>query len=100
MGDNLYVQIWQACLPWILSTLESGNADCVQLEQSYFKTAGSRIRYSFRLDINNAIVPLKEGNATARDLKEVLDGSAKFKRLAKGKQINIHLDSHFVLHVW
>lgn len=98
--NSLYTKIWQKYLLNILAALEK-NGNTVKLDQSLFESAGNRTGsgYSFRLDITNGDVPRKSGSAVARDLKGVLDGSAKFNKIAQGKHIIIRLDKGFNLIV-
>lgn len=98
MGKELYVEIWKDYLHEILSAIKN-NGDIIDLAPSRFRSAGNRIDYSFRLDINNGVVPIKSGSAVARDLKMVLDENSEFKDIAKGKNIVIRLNTKFELIV-
>ena len=99
-GKELYVQVWQDYLSKILLDINSTNKT-VKLNHSLFEAVGNRNRsgYSFRLDIDNGIVPRKKGSDVARDLKKVLDESSVFKHLANGKNIIIRLNGSFELTV-
>jgi len=99
-GKELYVQVWQDYLSKILLAINSTNKT-VKLNHSLFEAVGNRNRsgYSFRLDIDNGIVPRKKGSDVARDLKKVLDESSVFKHLANGKNIIIRLNGSFELTV-
>lgn len=87
-------------MPGILDAIES-KQKIMKLECSLFESAGNRKEsgYSFRLDIDDGIVPRKSGSAVARDLKKVLDKSSDFKRLANEKSITIRLNTNFELIV-
>lgn len=103
MGKDLYVSIWKAALPKILEKIANGGYNSIQMNPRLFKMASINGRkgsgFGFRLEINNAVVPKKQGSAVARDLKEVLDESLKFKSLAKDKNIIIRLGKDFVLEI-
>lgn len=98
LGKELYCEIWEDCLADILSTIKKGGGAFL-INSSRFKSAGDRTQYSFRLDIENSIVPRKENNAVARDLKTILDSNTEFKTITKGKNITIRLNSKFELFV-
>ncbi len=99
MNQNLYVGIWKEYLSSILLEMQGKGNGSIQLDSERFYKAGDRKSYSFRLDINEGNIPLKKGNAVARDLKYVLDDSNKFASLAKGIPLVIRMDNNFCLHV-
>lgn len=95
-----YTEIWQRTLPRIKEAVRKGG-DEIDLNKSDFEEVGKRkgSGYGFRLDIENADVPIKDGTAVARDLKEVLDDDKKFRELAKDKSILIRMGKEFQLEV-
>lgn len=98
--SGLYIEIWEKYLDAILYTIKKRQGT-ISLDCSLFESAGNRKKsgYSFRLDIVDSIVPRKSSSAVARDLKKVLDESAEFQKIAKGKSMTIRLDSKFNLIV-
>lgn len=102
MGKNLYIKIWEDERPNILDFLrgDEKNVD-ISLNSSRFSSVGNRENsgYTFRLDIINGVVPCKSGSAVARDLKQVLDSSIEFKKLAKDFYLIIRLNKEFKLHL-
>ena len=98
MGEGKYLNLWKQELSIILSTIEKGKGK-EQLSSEIFKQSGNRQKYGFRLDIVNGIVPTKSGTAVARDLKEVLDSSALFKKIAQDKKITIRMGKDFCLNI-
>ena len=97
-GKGLYREIWKDYLADILSNIKKGGGS-FPITRSRFESAGNRAKYSFRLDIDNSIVPRKRDSAVARDLKTILDNNTEFKTVARGKNITIRLDSKFELFV-
>ena len=71
MEKEKYCNIWQNNLSWIKKAIRK-DGDEKKLDKSDFKRVGNRKSsgYGFRLDIENAVVPIKEGTAVARDLKK------------------------------
>ena len=98
MGKGKYLTLWEQKLPIILSAIEEGGSK-KQLSPEEFEQQGNRVAsgYTFRLDISNGIIPIKKGSAVARDLKEVLDNSIRFKNIAKDKHITIKMGNKFIL---
>lgn len=97
-----YVELWEQVLPHILDFLANGEKSIkLQLTKESFNSVGNRVNsgYTFRLDIEDGVVPTKKGSAVARDLKRVLDNSKKFKEYAINKDITIRLDSKFIMHI-
>lgn len=98
MSEELYVQIWKDNISDILKFIKEGGGE-KYLDGARFEEAGDRKNYGFRLDIENGNIPVKSGNAVARDLKLVLDKNKEFKSLAKDKNIVIRMGTKFDLHV-
>lgn len=98
MSEELYIQIWEDNISDILKFIKEGGGEKC-LDSVKFEEAGDRKKYGFRLDIENGNIPIKSGNAVARDLKLVLDKNEKFKSLAKDKNIVIRMGTKFDLHV-
>ena len=101
MGKQyLYLEIWQEKLPYINEAITNGTG-IIEMDPDSFFEAGNRgsSGYGFRLDIENGYVPSKAGSAVARDLKEVLDDSLEFQKLAKNKNIVIRMGRDFELEV-
>lgn len=102
MDKNKYIKIWEDVLPKILNVLKDDkDNDVISLDGSRFFNVGNRENsgYTFRLDIINGVVPCKSGSAVARDLKQVLDSSIEFKKLAKDFYLIIRLNKEFKLHL-
>lgn len=104
MEKDLYVSVWKDALPKILEKIANGGYNSIQMNPQLFKMAASikgreKSGFGFRLEINNAVVPEKQGSAVARDLKKVLDEDLKFKSLAKDKNIIIRMGKDFVLGI-
>lgn len=102
MDKNKYIEIWEDVLPKILRVLkEDKDNGVISLDDSRFFNVGNRKNsgYTFRLDIINGVVPCKSGSAVARDLKQVLDSSIEFKKLAKDFYLIIRLNKEFKLHL-
>lgn len=95
-----YVKIWKENLAWILQAIEKGE-DKKTLDRISFCEVGNRVSsgYSFRLEIDDTNIPTKKGSAVARDLKDVLDDSENFKRIASHKKIVIKMGKDFTLQV-
>lgn len=100
MGKNYYTQMWKNTLPHIITLMKQGGGDIQLFKQDFEATEGSREKYGFRLDIDNVNIPTKRGSAVARDLKDVLEASADFRNLAKGKKWVIRMGKDFILHVF
>lgn len=98
MSEELYVQIWKDNISDILKFIKE-NGGKKDLDGARFEEAGDRKNYGFRLDIENGNIPIKSGNAVARDLKLVLDKNEKFKSLAKNKNIVIRMGKYFNLQI-
>lgn len=102
MDKNKYIKIWEDVLPKILNVLKDDkDNDVISLDGSRFFNVGNRENsgYTFRLDIINGVVPRKNGSAVARDLKQVLDSSIEFKKLAKDSDLLIRLNKDFKLQI-
>ena len=102
MDKNKYIKIWEDVLPKILNVLKDDkDYDVISLDGSRFFNVGNRENsgYTFRLDIINGVVPRKNGSAVARDLKQVLDSSIEFKKLAKDFYLIIRLNKEFKLQI-
>lgn len=99
-GKGLYREIWKDYLADILSNIRKGGGS-FPIDSSRFESVGNRAKskYSFRLNIENSIVPRKGNSAVARDLKTILDNNTEFRTVARGKNITIRLDSKFELFV-
>ena len=98
LSKGLYVSIWESQMDKILSALKNGGG-MILMKKDIFEAVGNRNNYSFRLDIINGIVPMKNGSAVARDLKKILDENNEFKKSAKNKNIVIRLNSKIELIV-
>ena len=97
-NSGLYIQLWRNILPEIYYAIDN-NIGEIKLRKSDFTACGNRKKYSFRLDITNGIIPIKEGSAVARDLRTVLEAALLFKAFVKDNNITIKLTSDFVLKI-
>lgn len=99
-GIGLYLEIWKQMQPFILAAIRKGQ-DSKKIGSAIFKNVGNRKSsgYAFRLDISDAVIPVKKGSAVARDLKKVLDANSEFKKIAKGRAITIRMNSDCELFV-
>ena len=95
-----YTGIWDAQLSLIKEAIKKGG-DLMDMNSSVFMAAGNRLKsgYSFRLDIEDAVIPTKRGSAVARDLKAVLDKDLEFKRMVEKKSIIIRMNKDFKLEI-
>lgn len=100
MGNNLYTTLWEKYRPVINTRIKEGGGT-YQLAAQDFERHGDRKSsgYSFTLSITDGEIPELAGNAVARDLKTVLDGSKTFKAQAADKHIVIRLTSSFELQI-
>lgn len=100
-----YEDLWRTCLPLILGmiqkAIETHRDQAVSFKKETFENLGNRKQagYSFRLDIDNGIVPTKFGSSVARDLKRVLDESEEFLHLAENRILVIRMGKDFVFEV-
>lgn len=97
-NSGLYIQLWKHILPDIYYAIDNNQSE-IKLKKSDFTTCGNRKDYTFRLDIVNGFIPIKEGSAVARDLRLVLESTLLFKAFAKDRKITLRLTSDFVLKI-
>ena len=98
MGNNQYTDLWEKYRPAIVNLIKSGGG-AYQLSSLEFRQRGNRDSYSFKLTVEDGVIPELEGSAVARDLKTVLDGSRSFRKYAAGKRVTIRLSPAFTLEI-
>ena len=98
MGNNQYTDLWENYRPVIINYVKDGGGH-FPLDKDKFVQRGNRDTYSFTLTVVDGVIPIKEGNAVARDLKTVLDKSESFKKYSAGKILKIRLTSSYGLEV-
>lgn len=98
MAEGLYIDLWEQERVPIVSLIKKGGGSYT-LNSDEFRRRGNRDRYSFALEIEDGVIPSKDGNAVARDLKAVLDKSPSFRKYATGKVVVIRLGQDFNLEI-
>lgn len=102
MKDNTpekYLQLWRTQCPAICKTVAEGGGT-IQLSKATLESGGGdRQDYTFRLYFIDGLMAKRPGTAVGRDLKGILQTSAEFLKVAKGKAVTIRLDSKFVLRI-
>lgn len=81
MNRNKYIDIWKACLPFILKVIYCGKQDNLDLPAKLFWAVGDRAKtgYDFNLEYKEGKQVLStSGSAVARDMEKILMASSEF----------------------
>lgn len=85
----------------ITSAVELGLGCGFPISDRYFKSAGNRKRYSFRLEIRNGkVVNNISNSAVARDLAHLLLDDPAKKGLLKRKHFFVRMNNNFYCEIY
>ena len=97
----LYIPVWKKYLDEITGAATLGLGAGFPIPDSYFKKAGNRKNYGFRLEIKNGkVVNDISGSAVARDLAFLLLENAANKKLVARKHFFVRMSDAFYLEVY
>ena len=78
---NKYIDIWKACLPFIIQAIKCGKKEELDLPDKLFWAVGDRTLsgYNFNLEYKEGIQVLStSSSAVARDMEKILMASSEF----------------------
>ena len=78
---NKYIDIWKACLPFIIQVIKCGKKEELDLPAKLFWAVGDRSKsgYNFNLEYKEGKQVLStSGSAVARDMCKILEESSEF----------------------
>lgn len=90
MNMNKYIDIWKACLPFILQVIYCGKQDNLDLPAKLFWAVGDRAKsgYDFNLEYKEGKQVLStSGSAVARDMEKILMASSEFISWIREKNV-------------
>lgn len=90
MNRNKYIDIWKACLPFILKVIYCGKQDNLDLPAKLFWAVGDRAKtgYDFNLEYKEGKQVLStSGSAVARDMEKILMASSEFISWIREKNV-------------
>jgi hypothetical protein len=97
----LYIPIWEKYIDRIRSACSLDMGAGFPIPSSYFKNAGNRKSYGFRIEIKNGkVVNDISGSAVARDLAFLLLENADNKKLLARKHFFIRMSDAFYLEAF
>src|SRR5258708_30924837 len=97
----LYIPVWKKYLEKIRSACIVGVGQGFPIPARYFKSAGNRKRYGFKLEIKNGkVVNDISGSAVARDLAFLLLENGDSKKLMARKHFFVRMSDAFYLSVY
>lgn len=95
----LYIPVWEKYFDEITNAVTSGLGAGFPIFASYFKKAGNRKSYGFRLEIKNGkVINDISGSAVARDLAFLLLENAAYR--IRKKHFFVRMSNTFYLEVY
>lgn len=95
-SKGLYLDVWSKALPTLKEKLEKNEDFSAQIHDHVFTDVGDRKKYSFKLELYDAMVQNNiGGSAVARDLYATLTDSKDICKLLENKRVVFRLSKDF-----